>query len=148
VGIDDDACIVHRRPQATTGQADCSLSFDVWCGLTIDDAGHVLGKFDVPWGGNNGGTWLYYTTGSVAIDNGSKTVTLSGGTFPAWGALATHLQIVIGGANYRVASRDSNTQLTLTDDWPLANYSGAYEFDGCVWKSPRSKLPPLDPAAI
>lgn len=148
IGITNDLDVIHLQPQSKTEPADCSLSYDVWCGLTFDDAGHVLGKFDVPWGGNNGGTWLYYTTGSVAIDNGSKTVTLSGGTFPAWGALATHLCIIIGGANYRVASRDSNTQLTLTDDWPLANYSGAYEFDGCVWKSPRSKLPPLNPQKI
>ena len=104
-------------------------------------------SFDLAGKTDGGGAWLTYSTGTVAIDNGSKTATLSGGTFPTWTA-ATHYRLTIDGVLYRVASWDSGTQLTLTDAWPLANYSGAYVLDGCAWKSPRSKLPPLDPASI
>lgn len=53
-----------------------------------------------------------YTTGTLAITNGSTTVTLSGGTFPSW---AAHGELVVSGdaPAYPVASRDSDTQLTL-----------------------------------
>ena len=51
-----------------------------------------------------------YITGTIAVTAG--VVTLTGGTFPAWAASG---QLAIGGTDYEVSTRDSGTQLTLTD---------------------------------
>lgn len=53
-----------------------------------------------------------YTTGTIAITTATTTVTLSGGTWPSWAA-SGHL--VIDSQLYEVASRDSDTQLTLSE---------------------------------
>lgn len=49
-----------------------------------------------------------YTTGTIAISG--TTVTLSGGTWPTWAASA---DLIVGGTAYQIASRDSDTQLTI-----------------------------------
>jgi hypothetical protein len=51
-----------------------------------------------------------YDTGTVTIVDG--VVTLSGGTFPSWSAQG---EIAISSGVYTVSTRDSNTQVTLTD---------------------------------
>lgn len=51
-----------------------------------------------------------YGTGTVTVALGI--VTLAGGTFPSWAASGV---INLAGVDYAIASRDSNTQLTLTD---------------------------------
>lgn len=70
-----------------------------------------------PWWESDGTLTLRaeYTTGTVAITSGTTTLTLSGGTWPAWAASA---EIYIEGTWYFVSSRDSDTQLTLSDAYP------------------------------
>ncbi|HET6575194.1 MAG TPA: hypothetical protein VFG68_16425, partial [Fimbriiglobus sp.] len=51
-----------------------------------------------------------YATGTVAYTNSTRTVTLSGGTWPSWAASGT---IVIADVPYDVETRDSNSALTL-----------------------------------
>lgn len=53
-----------------------------------------------------------YTTGTVEIASG--VVTLTGGTFPAWAEYA-ELEVDNSAGGYRVASRDTDTQITLED---------------------------------
>ncbi len=62
---------------------------------TFDTAGRDLGPF---------------TQGSVSITNG--VVTLVGAIWPVWAAGA---ELIVNGVTYTVATRDSDTQLTLTD---------------------------------
>lgn len=64
-----------------------------------------------------------YNTGTVSINDGSTTLTLSGGTFPSWAASG---EVALNGRYYKVTSRDSDTQLTLTTAYQgSANLSGA-----------------------
>lgn len=51
-----------------------------------------------------------YTTGTIGIAAG--VVTLSGGTWPNW---AANGRLTVSGTTYTVNTRDSNTQLTLTN---------------------------------
>lgn len=51
-----------------------------------------------------------YSTGTIAATSG--VVTLSGGTWPSWAADG---ELVVGGVTYQVATRDSDTQITLVD---------------------------------
>ncbi len=51
-----------------------------------------------------------YSTGTVAVTSG--VVTLTSGTFPSWAASGV---VVIDGVAYDVSTRDSGTQVTLTD---------------------------------
>jgi len=60
-----------------------------------------------------------YSTGTIAVSSG--VVTLTGGTFPSWAAAG---EVSVSGATYPVATRDSNTQVTL-DDTSVAVSSGA-----------------------
>lgn len=64
-----------------------------------------------------------YTTGTVSVTNGSRTVTGSGTTFPT---LSAGRKIRIGTENhfYYVATRDSATQLTLRDPYMGSTQSG------------------------
>lgn len=57
-----------------------------------------------------------YNTGTVSVTKGSKTVTGSGTSWPA-GWLHRIFWTTGSGANYRVASVDSATQLTLENEW-------------------------------
>jgi len=63
-----------------------------------------------------------YATGTVAVTNASATVTLTGGTFPSWAALAA---LYVNGQSYRISTRDSNTQLTLATTWNQATAAAA-----------------------
>ena len=56
-----------------------------------------------------------YTTGTVAITNGLTIVTLSDGIWPSWAY--THGSLNISETNYEIASRDSDTKLTLSAAW-------------------------------
>lgn len=58
-----------------------------------------------------------YDTGTIAISNGGTTVTLTGGTFPS--DLDSTWEIRTGGQYYTIASRDSDTTLTLNNAWHL-----------------------------
>lgn len=60
-------------------------------------------------------------TGSIALTNGSTTVTLTGGTWPTWAASG---ELYIGGQVYEISTRDSATQLTLTAAYPGTTASG------------------------
>ena len=63
-----------------------------------------------------------YSTGTISITTDTKTVTLSSGTFPSWAASGV---LIISGQIYDVATRDSATQLTLTNTWAHATISGS-----------------------
>jgi len=56
-----------------------------------------------------------YSTGTVIVTNGSATVVLADGTWPAW-VDATSV-LTIDGTGYNVASRDSDTNITLAAAW-------------------------------
>jgi len=56
-----------------------------------------------------------YSTGTIAITNGETTVTLSDGTWPSWAY--THGTLVVDNTEYSIASRDSDTELTLSSAW-------------------------------
>ncbi len=71
--------------------------------LTVDYSSNVTG-FPVAFDSQN------YTTGAIAVTSG--VVTLGSGTWPDW---ATRGTLNINGRGYSIASRDSNTQLTLVD---------------------------------
>lgn len=55
-----------------------------------------------------------YETGTIAITNGSATLTLTGGTWPSWAASG---EVMIDGQWYGVSSRDSDSQLTLASSY-------------------------------
>lgn len=61
-----------------------------------------------------------YTTGTVALTNGSTTVTLTGGTWPSWAASG---KLVIGGKLYPVATRSSSSVVLLETAWKEATDS-------------------------
>ena len=63
-----------------------------------------------------------YSTGTVTIVAG--VVTLAGGTFPSWAADG---MLKIGSNYYSVATRDSNTQLTLDDVTVAATAGTTYQ---------------------
>jgi hypothetical protein len=63
-----------------------------------------------------------YSTGTIAITSGAATVTLTGGTFPSWAASGV---ILYGGQVYEVSTRDSDTQLTLSENWPGASLTAS-----------------------
>jgi hypothetical protein len=54
-----------------------------------------------------------YSTGTVTIVAG--VVTLASGTFPSFGTASGELTVTATGISYTVSTRDSSTQLTLTD---------------------------------
>lgn len=53
----------------------------------------------------------YYNTGDVDITQGSAAVTLATGTWPSWAASG---YLVVGNKTYRVYTRDSDSQVTLS----------------------------------
>lgn len=55
----------------------------------------------------------FYDEGSISYDNGTKVVTLTGGTWPSYAADA-QVSIYFNNNWYDVASRDSDTEITLT----------------------------------
>jgi hypothetical protein len=60
-------------------------------------------------------TTAAYSTGTIAVTNGSATVTLTGGTFPSG---AAGMVVIIRGRPYEISTRDSGTQLTLAQNFP------------------------------
>ena len=56
-----------------------------------------------------------YSTGTVAYDAGANELTLTGGTWPAWAAYG---YVVVGTTPYTVATRASDTVLTLSTATP------------------------------
>lgn len=63
-----------------------------------------------------------YATGTITIAAG--VVTLTGGTFPSWAAAGV---IKVSDDYYSVASRDSNTQITLDDTSVTVASAASYE---------------------
>lgn len=57
-----------------------------------------------------------YTTGTLTLTNASAAVTFTG-TLPSWVDAGSDLFITSLGTWYRVLTRDSNTQVTLTDSY-------------------------------
>jgi hypothetical protein len=55
-----------------------------------------------------------YSTGTVTITNGSPIVTLASGTWPTWAAVG---ELFVDDTWVTVSTRDSATQLTLTNNW-------------------------------
>jgi len=53
-----------------------------------------------------------YTTGTIAVADESKTVTLTTGTWPSWAA--THGSLVIDTVEYAISTRDGDSQITLS----------------------------------
>ena len=66
-----------------------------------------------------------YSTGTVTIVDG--VVTLASGTFPSFGTARGELKLTETGASYAVSTRDSSTQLTLTDTTLDADALSEYE---------------------
>lgn len=66
-----------------------------------------------------------YSTGTVTIVAG--VVTLASGTFPSFGTARGLLTLSATGVGYAVSSRDSSTQLTLTDTSATAAALSTYE---------------------
>lgn len=62
-----------------------------------------------------------YSTGTIAITNGSTTVTLTTGTWPSW---AANGELLIDGQWYSIASRTNDTVLVLDESWVPASISG------------------------
>jgi hypothetical protein len=60
-------------------------------------------------------TVVSYSSGTIAINNGETTVTLTDGVWPAWSA--TRGTLLIDDEEYEIASRDSDTELTLSSAW-------------------------------
>ncbi len=56
-----------------------------------------------------------YSTGTIAITISTTTVTLTTGVWPAW--TATHGSLVVGTAEYVIASRTDDTHLELASAW-------------------------------
>lgn len=76
-------------------------------------------------------TGTLYTTGTISVTNGSKTVTGSGTSWLAnvdagmlIGAIGVSSAAALGGALGVVASVDSDTQITLRDNWAGTTQSG------------------------
>lgn len=79
-----------------------------------------------------------YSTGSIAYDDTSRQITLTGGTWPAWAGFA---DIRINNIPYQVASRDSDTQLTLSRRTTVGSNLSA----GTVYLLYRDRYPlPVD----
>lgn len=67
-------------------------------------------------------TVVAYSTGTITVASG--VVTLASGTFPAWAAQG---DITFGSQTYTIASRDSDTQVTLDDTTGTASAGTTYE---------------------
>jgi len=78
---------------------------------------------DHPWWETDGTMTLraLYNTGTVSLPDGSTVVTLSGGVWPSW---AEYAEIYIGGTWYFVESRNSDTEIVLSDVSPVADQTG------------------------
>lgn len=63
-----------------------------------------------------------YSTGTIAINNGSATVTLTDGTWPSWAA--TNGTLVVDDVEYSIATRTSNSEIVLNSAWSLTSISG------------------------
>lgn len=77
---------------------------------------HLCGQRDWPWLYTTGRLDITgaYGTGTISVTNGSPTVTLLNGTFPAWAASG---DLFINGTWTQVQARDDDTTLTMVDDW-------------------------------
>jgi hypothetical protein len=73
-----------------------------------------------------------YTTGTIGIMDGI--VTLTTGTFPAWITAGDH--IVADSIDYEIASRDSGSQLTLTDLTVDVTAGATYEIGIYIYNLP------------
>jgi hypothetical protein len=94
-----------------------------------------------------------YTTGTVTVTLGSKTVTGVGTSFAANADVGMFLRA--NGHSQLVASVDSNTQLTLVTEWTYPNSAGAAyslfavaEIGGLLDVGPNSSTAPLVLAAV
>lgn len=65
-----------------------------------------------------------YATGTIALVQGSSTITLTGGTFPTW-ATSSLAKVRIGNQIFRVLTRTSGTQLVLDAAWVEASNAAA-----------------------
>ncbi len=72
-----------------------------------------------------------YTTGTIAIASG--VVTLTSGTFPSWAASG---EITVSGSTYAVSTRDSATQVTLTDTSVTVSSGATYSLQRVVYDAP------------
>lgn len=108
----------------TGSKADTELTQVVNDALTM-----ITTEHDWPWYQTVGSVTFRaaYQTGTVALTNGSKTVTLSGGTFPyTTVGITGPAELYINGLYRRIASMLASS-LTLVDTWDEANYSGIYQ---------------------
>lgn len=64
-----------------------------------------------------------YSTGTIALVNGSATVTLTTGTWPSWAASG---KIFINNQIIDIATRVSDSQVTMADVWGADGISGTY----------------------
>lgn len=56
-----------------------------------------------------------YDTGTIAIDNGTTTVTLTTGVWPSW--TATHGSLIVDNTEYVIATRTSDSEMELAESW-------------------------------
>jgi hypothetical protein len=108
----------------TGSKADAELT------QAVNDALMMLAtEHEWPWYQTVGRINVYaaYTTGTIAMTNGSTAVTLTGGTFPfATVGVTGPAEIYVNGMYHRLASITDGTNAVMVNAWKEANYSGIY----------------------
>lgn len=80
-----------------------------------------------------------YSTGTITITNGANTITLTTGTWPTWAASG---KVMVSGQIIDVATRTSDTVLTMADSWGAATittasyviYQNEYDLPDDIWR--------------
>jgi hypothetical protein len=106
----------------------------------VNDALDRLAKeWDCPWYMRRGSLSLDvpYSTGTIALTNGSPIVTLTGGTFPSWAASG---KLVVSSKLYDISTRDSDTQLTLLGSFAGTSDDYSYELVHDAYTLPNNFL--------
>lgn len=75
-----------------------------------------------------------YSTGTIAIAAG--VVTLTSGTFPSFGTATGEIVVTSTGVSYTVSTRDSSTQLTLTDTSVTVSSGASYSLGFPLYNLP------------
>ncbi len=101
---------------------------------SVNDALHqVCSMKDWPWLYHTGRVNFNgsYQAGTVTTTQNSAVVTLSGGTWPSWVANG---EVYIAGQWQEILSRDSNTQITLTNLYEGATFGAGQSYIVMQWQ--------------
>jgi hypothetical protein len=79
-----------------------------------------------------------YSTGTIAVSSGTATILGTGTVFPSW---ADDALLLVDDVFLEVDSRDSDTQLTLSETWDAASLTGeSYSLYRCEYDKPAGLL--------